>query len=422
MLKNVLAFITILLLLPAGAGAFEGENDQPFHGFLEYDLAGRVVSNDIEEDDYFLNETRLQIEFSPATDNAEVHVKVDFIADGLNQERGGSDFELREGYILILPADYLEIKVGRQILTWGTGDYLFINDVFPKDWYSFFSGRNDEYLKAPSDSIRLSFFPEAADVELVLSPFFDQDIYLTGERFSIYDPFGGGRVGSKAPLAAEIPEKKPKNGDAALRISRNISGIELALYAYRGFYRRPLGMDTALKKAIFPRLSVYGASARGVLLGGVGNIELGYYDSLDNRHGDNPFIENGDIKTLVGYSRELFADFTASMQYYTEYQQNYDSYKNAFPGDPNTAKDRLRHLFSLRLTKLADMQRLRYSLFAFYSPSDQDVYFRPSINYNWTDQVTFAFGANLFAGKKEHTFFSQLKENTNIYGRIRYGF
>ena len=64
---------------------------------------------------------------------------------------------LREGYISYYPSSFYEIKAGRQVLTWGTGDLIFINDRFPKDYESFYSGRDMEYLKVPSDAVKISF-------------------------------------------------------------------------------------------------------------------------------------------------------------------------------------------------------------------------------------------------------------------------
>ncbi len=48
----------------------------------------------------------------------------------------------------------VNLKIGRQVFTWGTGDYLFINDLFPKDYESFYIGRDDEYLKRPSEAVK----------------------------------------------------------------------------------------------------------------------------------------------------------------------------------------------------------------------------------------------------------------------------
>ena len=55
----------------------------------------------------------------------------------------------------------------------------------------------------------------------------------------------------------------------------------------------------------FPRLAVLGASARGALAGGVSSVELGYYDSKDDRSGSDPFVRNSELRLLVGYEREV---------------------------------------------------------------------------------------------------------------------
>ncbi|MHC4544612.1 MAG: hypothetical protein ACYSYL_08810, partial [Planctomycetota bacterium] len=92
-------------------------------------------------------ETRLQVDLSSYPEWGDLKVKGDVFGD-LVEEQG--DFDLREAYIFTQPLEFMDLKVGRQILTWGTGDLIFINDMFPKDWKSFFIGRDTEYLKAPS--------------------------------------------------------------------------------------------------------------------------------------------------------------------------------------------------------------------------------------------------------------------------------
>jgi hypothetical protein len=74
----------------------------------------------------------------------------------------------------------MDVKLGRQILTWGTGDLIFINDLFPKDWISFFIGRDTDYLKAPSDAIKVSLFGEQANLDIVYTPQFDSDRFIEG--------------------------------------------------------------------------------------------------------------------------------------------------------------------------------------------------------------------------------------------------
>jgi hypothetical protein len=100
----------------------------------------------------------------------------------------------------------MDLKIGRQILTWGTGDLLFINDLFPKDWNSFFIGRDEEYLKAPSDGIRVSLYTKLINLDIVYTPRFDADRFIDGRRISYWNETLGRRAGRDAPVKAIIPD------------------------------------------------------------------------------------------------------------------------------------------------------------------------------------------------------------------------
>ena len=41
--------------------------------------------------------------------------------------------DLRMASLTFSPADWMDVRVGRQVLTWGTGDLLFLNDLFGDD-------------------------------------------------------------------------------------------------------------------------------------------------------------------------------------------------------------------------------------------------------------------------------------------------
>ncbi|MFH1717760.1 MAG: hypothetical protein ABIF19_10440, partial [Planctomycetota bacterium] len=122
------------------------------HGFYEV-RGGWRLRKDKYEKDMSIMENRLQLDLYSYLDWGDVRVKGDFFGD-LVTEKGY--FDLREANVFTRPADFADLKVGRQILTWGTGDLIFINDLFPKDWQSFFIGRDTEYLKAPSDAAKVS--------------------------------------------------------------------------------------------------------------------------------------------------------------------------------------------------------------------------------------------------------------------------
>lgn len=392
------------------------EYEPEVHGFVE-GRAGYRLQNDAYQKDMSIMETRTQLDLTSLPDWGEIVVKGDAYLDGVTER---AEFDLREANAAFTPTDFVDLKLGRQILTWGKGDLIFINDMFPKDWQSFFIGRDTEYLKAPSDALKAGFFSDMVNLDVVYTPRFDPDRYIKGERLSYWNGVMGQTAGQNAIIHSNKPNRWFQDEEVAARLYRNVQGVDLALYGYWGYWKSPGGMNAAGNQAQFPSLDVYGASLQGPLGKGILSAEVGYYDSKDDSRGTNALINNSEMRYLLGYSREIGRDFTAGLQYYVEQLLDYSEYRAALAGGP--ARDRYRHLLTLRLTKLLMNQNLRCSVFGYYSPSDDDVYFRPNINYKLSDNTSVEVGANLFGGDDPHTFFGQFADNTNVYGAIRYSF
>jgi hypothetical protein len=386
------------------------------HGFYEF-RGGYRLLEDKHEKDMSIMEGRFQFDLLSYQDWGDVKVKGDVIGDMVLEE---GDFDLREANIFSRPTDFMDVKVGRQILTWGTGDLIFINDLFPKDWQSFFIGRDTEYLKAPSDAAKVSLFGDLANLDIVYTPQFDPDRYISGERISYWNPNLDMIAGRNAIVHTDKPDRWFRDSEIAARLYKNIENYELAFYGYRGYWKSPGGQNATMTKAIFPDLNVYGASLRGDLGKGIGNAEIGYYDSADDTSGRNPLINNSEMRYLIGYTQEIAKNLTMGLQYYIEQMLDYDQYKDNLPSGP--ARDRYRHLTTLRLTKLMMNQNLRLSLFTYYSPTDKDVYMRPNANYKVNDNLAVEVGSNIFFGDYPYTFFGQFHDNTNIYAGLRYSF
>jgi len=386
------------------------------HGFVEGAGGIRLKDDPAQARDATLGEARLQVELSregPA--DSRLSFKADLIGDGV-EERG--DVDLRELYLDLSPVRILDIRAGRQILTWGTGDLIFINDLFPKDFVSFFVGRSLEYLKVGSDAVKFSLYPGPFSLDLVAIPHFTPSEIPKGERLSFFNPFTNRIAVPGESLSMRKPAATPENTELALRLYRTFGSYEGALYGFRGFFKEPVGMDPADGTLFYPKLSVYGASMRGPFLQGVASFESGYYDSREDRPGTNPLIENASLRYLLGYERELWTDFSVRAQYYLEQMLEYGAYKASLPpGAPE--KKEYRHLLFLRLTQLLRYQTVELSLVGFYGPSDEDGMVNPQVSYKITDRLSVALGANVFFGKKEFTQFGQLEKDDNLYLRMR---
>lgn len=397
------------------------------HGFLEL-RAGRRTGGDRWEDVGSLGEMRLQLELGGMTRQDLIWtVRADLVADALdddrdrgagNLDRGHGLLDLREANVQFAPTAWMDVKAGRQILTWGTGELLFINDLFPKDWQSFFLGRDQEYLKAPSDAVLVSLFSEMANLDIAVTPVFDPDRFITGERISYWD--GVRIVGEDGIVDTDIPNTPGRDAEIAVRLSRNLKGYDIALYAYDGFWKSPAGADPANGRATFPHLRVYGASVVGAVPGGIGNLEIGFYDSRDDRDGTDPWVRNSELRVLAGYRRELAKELHGGVQYYLEHRLDHAGYAQAVPD--TLEADENRHVVTLSLTKQLRNQTVTLHSFAYWSPSDEDAYIRGSAAWQLSDNWQATVGANVFLGRERHTFFGQFEDNTNLFFALRRSF
>lgn len=424
--KNLPLFLLLAIIWPATAWGgqlselrdylYDHQQTELF-SFLEV-RGGWRLDPDQDEKEASLAEARWQLDLSKDLNWGLLKLKTDFIGDLVEEEAA---VNLRELHLSFSPTENLDIRAGRQVITWGTGDLLFINDLFPKDWESFFIGRDQEYLKAPSDALKMSFFFDFASLDLVYMPIFNGSNFIDGTRLSYWNNLTGTIGDRRLTVQDQDRNRFGNDSEFALRLAKNYAGLEVALYAYSGFWQTPEGVNTQTFDLLYPRLSVYGGSLRRPLLGGIGNLEAGYYDSREDHAGNDPFIRNSEYRLLAGFEHELAQELTGAVQYYLEWLQDYEQYLQALPANMRPA-DEYRHLLTVRLTKLLMNQNLNLSLFAYYSPSDQDAYLRPKASFKISDQWLVEGGANIFAGADDHTFFGQFEDNTNIYAALRWSF
>ena len=416
-----IVFPLLVLFFFSGATVFaqETQETQPtqaansmlrhfqLHGFLLGAVSGRVTGERPpggDGGDFVLGEERLRLELKGAANEGKAFltVKGDAFHDAVANEIHG---DLREAYAGYATGP-VDLRFGRQIVTWGVGDLFYVNDVFPKDWESFFSGRPMEYLKLGVDGFRAQFFSKILNADLMVIPFFTPDRFPSVERFFFFDLFSGipNRVTTEPPT-------RFSNIESAVRLYRRVAGADLSLYFYRGFWRAPSArLDDPLAPTtvteFHPALFVYGLSLQRNLLGGVMSLEGGYYDSRDDNNGDDPTIPNSQWRFLAGYQREFWRDFTAGIQFYGEQME----------------RDPFRGAVSMRLTQWLRYQARKLSLFAAMSPTDVDYFLQPEISYRVIDNLGLTLGANVFGGRDETTFFGQLEDNDNVYFNVRYDF
>lgn len=392
------------------------------HGFLSGVFSGRTTGEQPvkgESGDFVLGEERLRLELSGNSESglAMFLIKSDLFHDSIDHE---TDTDFREAYIGYTQGQ-MDMQLGRQIITWGVGDLFFINDVFPKDWESFFSGRSMDYLKFGVDGLRSRYSSMAINAELLIIPTFTPDNMPSEERFFFFNPFSGVLNQQKIE-----PKSTYSNTELALRLYRQVADFDLSLYAYRGFWHSPSQRvddqaSPTIATQFYPSLSVYGLSGQRNISGGVFSLEAGYYDSRDDQEGDDPTLPNSQWRYLLSYQYQLWQDFTAGLQVYSEYMVNHGAYRDSLPtGSP--IQDRFRGVISTRLTQFLKYQTWKISGFFAYSPTDRDHFLQPEISYKINDSLSMSAGANLFGGDTETTFFGQFDKSDNVFANARFDF
>ncbi len=423
--------LALALGLVLGAGGVRAQDDSGWeddwgdeapavevHGFAEWAGAARTGDDPAAGSDFPLAEARFRLDLAHTGERADVRFKVDFTRDDVTAADG---LDVREAALGARVARWLDLRVGRQVLTWGTGDLVFLNDLFPKDFQSFFVGRDDEFLKAPATAVRANAWLGGVELDVVWAPVFTPDRFIDGERLSFAGP-GGVRLGpatAGTPVPARAPARTLENGEFHARIAARVGGAELALYGYRGFTKEPVALDPS-GMPTFARRNAVGASVRGNALGGIAWLEGTWYDSEDDRDGTDPLVPNSQARWVVGFEHELRRDVTLSLQDYGEWTAKHDALVASLP-DSVPAPDATRHLVTARLTVWAKQQTVGFSAFAFVSPEDGDGHARVSVTWRWSDAVTFTAGTLAMWGDAD-TFFGQLADDTHVFARVRYAF
>jgi hypothetical protein len=418
---KILPFIAAIFIFVPTAFAEE----LSLHGFLQTNYSVRVNDDNpqgAKQGNLILGEERAQLKgsFYPQKSKIGVFIKSDFYHDWVEEDWA---FDFREGYFDFMD-DKFGFRVGKQIYTWGVGDLLFINDVFPKDWEAFYSGRPLEYLKIGVDSLKLDVYSDIVSAEVVVMPLFEPDDLPSVGRFHFFDPYPN--IPNRELEKPDSAFEEFGNMEYALRLYRYIGDFDVSTYAYKGFFRSPamktdnFNSPTTIS-SFYPELAVYGVSAQRSTLGGVVSTEYGYYDSLDDRSGKDPGINNSQSRFLIGYQKEFPDDFTVGIQYYSELMHQYSRYEDNLPS-AFAKRNELHQYITLRLTKLLKYQTLKLSLFTFYSPDEEDFFITPEVSYNFTDNLLGIIGVNIFTGAEDNTTFGQHKKDSNIYVTVRYSF
>lgn len=389
-------------------------------GHAEFGLAARYSDEGPVDERVLSAETRLLLERQWYGDWGEM---LDLRVLGIQELRGGTEFEIRQASLFIPLGRRFALTVGRQVLSWGPAQFEFVNDRFAKDFEAFFVGRDLEYLKAPNDAVRGRMFLGGLTVDAAWAPFFQADRLPDPRRFPVLDPTTGGPV-FDPDFRSQLPPDDLAHGDVHLRIDRPMGRWETALYGYWGFTGQPEGVRVADGEPVVfhPRMAAAGLSLRGPVFAGVGWIEGALEDIREDGAGSDPALPSDRWQLLVGYQWSPAPTRTLMLQTVATGQIAGGALREAMrvvdPDHPRAESVHSRMQGSASQSFLEE--RLEAGARVLWGITERDVHWRLHLAYDYSDAVTVHLAYHGFAAGHPASRFGLLKDHDLVSVRFRY--
>jgi len=388
-------------------------DEYSLRGFIDTRWGTRYRHTEFFSEQNTLSEIRVQGQLKFNWNSFKFNIKGDLINDQVINE---TEMDWREIYIDVPENEYFSLRVGRQNITWGFGDLLVVNDLFPKDFQSLYISRDPEaeYMVKSSDGIRSSFFINKSSVDVIVVKH-EPNTIPTGKRNSFYNPFLGEITGEEGALNIQESE----DWVLMTRFNTKIWGNEFALFYADTRSNLPEGFDTISGTNFYPEFKTYGLNMRGEVGSGILAYDGAYFESSEDREGTNPLIPNSSYRHILAYDIELAPELNMGLQWYYENRKDQSAYEASFLGPE--AEPEAYNLLTLRLNQMLLSQKMTLSFFVFHSPTDDDTYYRFNIFHKFDDQWMINIGSNYFTGKNSGRF-GQLQHNSNYFAALRWSF
>jgi hypothetical protein len=306
----------------------------------------------------------------------------------------------------------LDVKVGRQIVTWGVSDLIRVNDLInPTD--NRLPGLTDiKDLKLGRFMTKLDYFPST---DSTLSY---QLILINENRFSLYPRYGSDFKMS-TDLGINTPSNSLSNTGLALAIKKNLDSADVSFYYLNTYLDKPFLKDGSL--------SYNNKSTR---VGVAYNIAKGsFLIKAEANHADNVIFNTDELTTikkpvsnfLLGVDYNGFTDTNVTYEISKKYVRNFD--------------DILNNPYNNYLTKATTTQALRVSkrllnnnlelngmVMAFGKNLKSGGIIKINGVYKYDDNIDINLGYIDYLSSNNNDFADNLKDNDRFFMKINYKF
>lgn len=412
-MRKCLVFMSLLsaAFLPALAQEESGDGlHVGVKGFIDTYHALRTES----PADWMASRSRVRGELTLEKGNAGMFVSANAVYNSLLKDQSG--FFLREAYLYYNKSG-LDIRAGRQIITWGVADAMRITDIIsPMDFTEFLTQDYDD-IRIPVNGIRVKYTRPKWNAEAIVIPV--SSFYELSTDSD--NPWAVSLPGVTVPCSINLdgtPEKKFRNVEYGGRIGAYLSGIDFNLYVLRTWNKMPVFRKTVaedgslLCKGEYHRMTMLGADLSVPLGKFVVRAEAAeYFGEAQEPVVNAAVVTRNSTNALVGLDWYAGNDWQLGIQYSNKYisgkMSGISSYRNTGMATVRISKDLLHNTLSV-------------SNFGYIDVANGGIYNRLYADYALTDQIHAFLGYDYFHADKGQ--FAMYDRNSEVWIKLKYSF
>ncbi len=331
------------------------------------------------------------------------------------------ELELREAYINTYLGRF-DFRIGQQIVVWGRADGFNPTDnISPKDMLV--RSPNEDDRRQSSFLLRTHYNLMPFRLEAIWIPFFKPSAFPIGKLRIMGIPFGA------TMTDPDYLDGNIENSAIALRLNIEKPSFDGSLSYFNG-YNPTTGIDllwiqNGLSRGetiVYPRayrVHVIGADFSST----VGDYGLRGEFAYRKPHDDwevEIYIPNPDIQYTLGIDRQIGSDFNFILQYIGRYVIDYtDLVEPASNNDPTvlqryyyakmnrmiaSQQNEISHSISFRPAWTLLHETLDIEMLGLYNITTEELFMRPKLSYEITDDLTVTVGGDIYTGPNETLF------------------
>ena len=450
-MRYKIVYLSILLVFIM-VNRVAAQSNYTMNGFIKTDNRISI------EDEVFTSNTNifsLKFEGSP-TNKYHFFTQLELTGYGFPEVSQSSDLQSKDqvySWDLLLKEAYfdlyqfgledLDVRIGRQIISWGTADALNpTNNISPDDMSDVFNF--GEHLG--SNAINASYYFGDYTINGIYIPTFTPAVLPTGNFASALSPsmdLPTGMILSKLSDTVILPGNKlSESSQYALKISSNLFDYDYSISYYKGRDDLPLSNKVIITpvdefgsvnietELIYPEIQVIGMDFAGSILDvgvwGEGAIiipeEVDMQTLIQTPEGNIYMPTSAALEDDPYMKYVIGGDYTFSNNLYFNVQ-----FVHGFTQE--RGEDNLNDYIAFRFEKTFFNDELKIIPFGgaiaindWDAPEDNFGFVgNPEITYYPTDNVEFIMGAFWLEGKGTNMF-SQIKDNDEIYLKAKVSF